>query len=249
MDEPLPPKPKIIAGTDITDPPADPPAAAADRLFSDNTETELDEAFAEEEARLDGDDPAGFDADPTDAAHDHDDALDHHLISRRERDLARRQKKHASRLPLARFRRFARMTGLIMLMTLVGMAYQFRIDIVRAFPDLGGLYQTIGLPVNIYGLTFSNAETLRTLKDGDDVTIISAKIRNVVNRTVRIPPILVSILNADDTPIYEWTAHAPVEIVSPGEIIDFQTQLNSAPADAAKVRLVFGGTAMEQAGP
>ena len=109
---------------------------------------------------------------------DEDDTLDHGLLSRRKRDLVRRQKKHASRLPLARIRRTMRMAALITLMTLVGMAYQFRVDIVRTYPDLGGLYAMVGINVNIYGLVFSNVETLRTLKDGADVTIITAKIRS-----------------------------------------------------------------------
>lgn len=262
------PKPKLVAGTDrFSDPddaapetravPADP-----DRLFNDDSEAALDQAFSDEEERtgkkpfpLAGDEPETESEDDTsddaddagpDAADgvsgDADESLDDHLMSRRHRDLAERQKKHASRRPLARMRRLMRMTALVGLMTLLGMAYQFRVDIVRAFPDLGGLYEMVGLPVNIYGLTFSNVETLRTLKDGDDVTIITAEIRSVIDHTVRVPSVLVSILNDADEPIYEWTARAPVQNISPGDIVDFQTQLTSAPADAAHVRLVFGST-------
>ena len=270
------PKPKLVAGTDRPPRPDDtPPApekkpvpADSDRLFKDDSEAALDRAFSDEEERSgakpfspDADAPETDRAEATDADDAGDgeegtppgeagEALDDHLISRRHRDLAKRQKKHASRLPLARIRRVMRMTALVGLMTLLGLAYQFRVDIVRAYPDLGGLYEMVGLPVNIYGLKFSNVETLRTLKDGDDVTIITAEIRSVIDHTVRVPSVLVSILNDAGEPIYEWTARAPVQNISPGDIVDFQTQLTSAPADAAHVRLVFGsGTVAENAAP
>ena len=253
------PKPKLVAETDPFSEPESAALADSDRLFRNDAEAALDQAFADEEARS-GQIPEPEDDLPPESANEAEaesdesdadaDALDHHLLSRRRRDLAKRQKKHASRLPMARIRRIARMTSLIGLLTLVGLALQFRIDLVRAYPDLAGLYEMVGLPVNIYGLTFSNVETLRTLKDGDDVTIITAEIRSVVDHTVRVPPVLVSILNAGGEPIYEWTARAQVQNISPGDIVAFQTQLTSAPTDAAHVRLVFGAsTAAETASP
>ncbi len=249
-----PPKPRIVGGIDMPERTSGAIAAVSDRVFDADSEDVLDKAFADEEARIGQDtdelaDP-DFDEDGSKDEPDQDgDSLDTHLITRRKRDLVRRQKQHASHLPLARFRRYVRLAGLVALLTLLGLAYQFRVDIVRAYPDLGGLYQTVGLPVNIYGLTFTNAETLRTLKDGADVTIITAKIRSVVDRTVRVPPVLVSILNAAGEPIYEWTARAPVDNISPGDVVGFETQLTSAPEEAAQVRLVFSNsTTGEQTG-
>ena len=251
---PAPSKPRIVAGTDAHASRGGSAATAVasdpDKLFGTDTEAALDEAFAEEEERMNAapeDWPeADADADAqgaadhgTDMPEDEEDALDHSLVSRRTRDLAKRQRKHASRLPLARIRRVMRMVSIVTLVTLVGTAYWFRVDIVRAYPDLGGLYETVGLPVNIYGLQFSDVETLRTLKDGDDVTIITADIRSVIDHPVRVPPVLVSILNQAGNPIYEWTARAPIDSISPGDVVEFQTQLTSAPADAAHVRLVF----------
>ncbi|MBU1174772.1 MAG: zinc-ribbon domain-containing protein [Alphaproteobacteria bacterium] len=272
--EPSTPKPRIVAGTDARPTPGAEAPRNPDKLFASDSEAALDQAFVEEAERLsgrgnagkaemdwppsddtdepdrpDGWDGGGLDAAPpvdSDLSGDEEDALDHSLLSRRARDLARRQKKHASRLPLARIRRTLRMTALVSLMVLVGITYWFRVDIVRAYPDLDAIYSAVGLPVNIFGLAFSEVETLRTLKDGDDVTIISANIRSVIDHTVRVPPVLVSILNAAGDPIYEWTAQAPVDNISPGDVVAFQTQLTSAPDDAAHVRLVFGGGSSAQ---
>ncbi len=239
------PKPRIVGGTDTNMDELIAEAAEHDRLFGSDSEAVLDQAFAEEEARVQQQ-SIGSEAEETE---DETGKLDHHLLSRRRRELQRRQNRHVSRLPMARIRRVARFVSLTLLLVLVSAGYFFRTDIVRVYPDLGGLYAMIGLKVNVYGLTFSNVETLRTLRDGDDVTIITAKIRSVVDHTVRVPPILVSILNDDGRPLYEWTASAPVSSISPGDVVGFQTQLMSAPADAAHVRLVFGSSSSLQQAP
>lgn len=238
------PKPRIVGGTDTDLDEVTAEAAEHDRLFGKDAETELDRAFAEEEEKaLDSAVDADMEgASIEDMVDEQTGKLDHRLLSRRRRDMHRRQQKHVSRLPLARLRRGARIVSLLLLALIIGGGYLFRTDIVRAYPNLGGLYAMIGIDVNVYGLILTKVETLRTLRDGDDVTIITANIRSVVGHTVRVPPILVSILDADDKPIYEWTASAPVANISPGDIVAFETQLTSAPTDAAHVRLVFGSS-------
>ncbi len=244
------PKPRIVGGTDtdMDESPAE--AANRDRLFGADAESELDKAFAAEEEKVlaDAEDDEPEDESIEDMVDEQTGKLDHRLLSRRRRDMHRRQQKHVSRLPLARLRRAARVLSLLMLAAIVGGGYAFRTDIVRAYPNLGGLYAMVGIDVNIYGLIFTKVETLRTLRDGDDVTIITANIRSIVDHTVRVPPVLVSILNAEDKPIYEWTASAPVANISPGDIVAFETQLTSAPTDAAHVRLVFGSSNTSQQG-
>lgn len=240
------PKPKIVAGTDTN--PAKPTQPASDRLFPDTVESALDQAFEEEEQRTrPAAKPAANtndDADETaELRETEDDApIDKKLMEKRRRDLEKRQKRAATKLPLARVRRFVRMTALVTLMTSLGLAYQFRNEIVRIYPDLGGLYDLVGINVNIYGLELTELETLRSLKDGADVMLITARIRSIVSRNVRVPPILVSILDETEQPIYQWTARAPVEMMSPGDVVSFETQLASAPLNATRVQIEFSGS-------
>jgi len=247
------PKPRIVGGTDTDIDEVLAEATEHDRLFGTDAEDELDKAFAaEEEKELASAESAESDDSEDESIEDMVDEqtgkLDHRLLSRQRRDMHRRQQKHVSRLPLARLRRTARIVALLMLASIVGGGYVFRADIVRSYPSLGGLYGMVGIDVNIYGLIFTKVETLRTLRDGDDVTIITANIRSIVDHTVRVPPVLVSILNAEGKPIYEWTASAPVANISPGDIVAFETQLTSAPIDAAHVRLIFGQSNASQQG-
>ena len=197
------PKPRIVGGTDTDLDEAPAETAERDRLFGADAETELDKAFAAEEEKVLAGAESAEENEPEDESiedmvDEQTGKLDHRLLSRRRRDMHRRQQKHVSRLPLARLRRAARVLSLLVLAAIIGGGYVFRNDIVRAYPNLGGLYAMVGIDVNIYGLIFTKVETLRTLRDGDDVTIITANIRSIVDHTVRVPPVLVSILNADE---------------------------------------------------
>lgn len=241
---PTPPKPQVVAGTDTE-------IADGDRLFPGDVEADLDKSFEAEADRVHAIDEALDHAEVafvSPGADDDDAVPDDALLKRRQHDLVRRHKRLSGDLPVARLRRAMRMVSLVTLMTLIGMAYQFRIDIVRAAPDLGGLYAAIGLPINIYGLELSNVQTLRSLKDGVDVMLISADIRSIVGYNVRVPPVLVSILDADGKPIYQWTARVPVDTMTPGDVVKFETQLTAAPLTATKVRLIFSNANAAETG-
>lgn len=234
----VPPRPKLVAEVQKPD---------SDRLFDSEAEAALDQEF-ENEAR----DAAGTPAKPRPtpaaqiksateavAAKNDEASLDAKLQSKRERDLAKRQKALSNKLPVARVRRALRTVGLVCLMGVIGGGIVLRTEIVRAFPDLGGIYAAIGLGVNVVGLDFDNVETLRTLRDGSDVMVITATIRNVSGRNVSVPAVVVSLVGADDVNLYQWTVKPKAKILSAGESVKFETQLQAAPADTSKVRLVF----------
>ena len=160
-------------------------------------------------------------------------------LAKARRSFDRRQKQVISRLPFARFRRTARLGALVALLSLLLLGFSLRVDLVRTFPSLAGLYASIGLPVNITGLEFTDAKTLKTLRDGKTVMTISAKIRSVAGQTVTVPPVLVSLLNESGATLYEWTAAPGAADMEPGEMLDFSTEVNSPPEGASRVRLSF----------
>lgn len=232
---------------------------AVDQLFGEEDEKALDAAF-EAEARAadammpaptgsgdDGDDAREVDA--AEEAYEEPPALDAREQQSRLLALYRRQKRLVRRSPLARMRRAARALSLLSLAAILGLGIGLRDEIVSVFPELGGAYQAIGLGVNVMGLSFTKVETLRTMRDGVDVMMISATIENVSNRSRRVPPVLVSILDAHGKPLYQWKARAQADTVGIGGAVGFKTQLNSAPVAAKKVRLTFaeGGDASNPA--
>ena len=100
-------------------------------------------------------------------------------------------------LPLGRFRRVARLAGLLLLALIVGGGVAFRTEIVRQVPDLAGFYQVLGLGVNVIGLEFRNMRTLKALRDGVEVLTVNARIVGVSPRRVIVPPVVVTLLDAD----------------------------------------------------
>ena len=93
--------------------------------------------------------------------------------------------------------------------------------------------------VNVVGLEFRDVETLRALKNGADVMVVSARIQNVTGRQVKVPAVLVSILDDAGVSLYSWSVTPLVQLIGPGEIMEFETQLNSAPQNAYTVKLAF----------
>jgi predicted Zn finger-like uncharacterized protein len=236
--------------------PPPPPVPDDDRMFTAAEENALDAAFEMEAeavdppaARL----PAAPERDP---GHERTLAdiraaiapkpkkplvgeIDAAKLSKVKRAFADRQAKVTAKLPMARMRRTARIAASIMLVATLAPLLLLRTEAVRAFPSLAGLYAAIGLPVNVVGLEFHDAKTLTSLRGAKKVMTISARIRSVASTTVAVPPVQVSLLDADGNAIYEWTATPQAREIDPGEVFDFSTEVNSPPEGAVKVRLGF----------
>lgn len=153
--------------------------------------------------------------------------------------LAKRKKAMARALPVARFRRAARIVMGTILVLALTLAVTHRTEIVRAFPEFDGIYRAVGLGTNVIGLEFSDINTLRTTRDGNSVLIVSAKITNTTNRVAFVPPVLVSLLGADGQAVYEWGVAPQVRNIMPGDILPIDTRLTAPPDDITAVRLTF----------
>lgn len=142
-------------------------------------------------------------------------------------------------LPMAKLRRSARLTALIVLALMLAIGFLARVEIVRAFPQLAGLYSAIGLGVNVVGLEFQNTKTLMSLRDGKNVMQVTATIRSIAADAVPVPPVLVTLLDAQSVVLFEWTVIPKARDMEPGETLEFSTELNSPPEGAERVRLSF----------
>lgn len=165
--------------------------------------------------------------------------IDPKSLSRVQQAFRRRERQIFGRLPMARVRRTARVAALVLLLAMLVGGFTMRTDIVRALPSLAGLYAAIGLPVNVVGLEFQDSKTLTTLRDGHMVMQVSARIRSIATRPVPVPPVLVSLINAQGATIYEWTVNPAAAEMAPGEVLDISTEVNSPPQGAVAVRLSF----------
>jgi predicted Zn finger-like uncharacterized protein len=219
-----------------------PPPPEDDQLFDDMAEAELDANFEAEErratqiaavpAQVPAPPPRPVPAVPTRPA----DAAE---AKKQQKAYTERRKTMRRALPIDRFRRAARLIGILTLIAIVGGGITLRTEIVRQVPDLAGFYQVLGLGVNVIGLEFRNVRTLRTLRDGDEVLAVDARIVGVSARRMIVPPVVVTLVDANGRPVYEWSVTPDARDLEAGEAVNFSTSLTDPPEGAETVRLTF----------
>lgn len=159
--------------------------------------------------------------------------------TKQQKEYTQRRKSMKTTLPLHRFRRGARLAGMLVLLLLVGGGVMMRTEIVRQVPDLAGLYQVLGLGVNVIGLEFRDVRTLRALRDGVEVLSVDARIVGVSARRVIVPPVVVTLADASGQSVYEWSVTPDARDLEAGEAVNFSTTLSDPPEGADTVRLTF----------
>jgi predicted Zn finger-like uncharacterized protein len=231
-----------------------------DALFDRDAEAALDDEFANEERASSRDFvPAAVVPVPPDGTDDGrmrtiaeikaaiaprakpeaEDKPDPKAESKRQRAFAARQAAFSRSLPVAKLRRGARVAGVLLLAGLLVGGVAFRTEIVRQFPDLAGVYESLGLGVNVVGLEFRDVTTLVALRGGNNVMQIDARIYSVAARRATVPPVVVTLLDGEGERLYEWSVVPEARELAPGEVVDFSTQLSSPPPAVRQVRLTF----------
>lgn len=167
--------------------------------------------------------------------------VDPALVRKRQKAFTRRQTAMAADLPLARLRRTLRVVGFVLVAAIVATAYFGRVMVVERFPAMAGVYEAVGLGVNVVGLDFSNASSMRTLQDGKEVLVVSAQIVGLEPEPVLVPAVVVTLIDVHGHGIYEWSVAPAVRDLMAGERSSFDTQLTLPPGEAERVRLTFAG--------
>jgi predicted Zn finger-like uncharacterized protein len=111
--------------------------------------------------------------------------------------------------------------------------------IVRAMPDLAGLYAAAGKPVNLRGLEFREVRTTRETHDGIALLVTEGKIANISGRDLELPPIRLAAVGANGQELYAWTAAPSRATLADGETFAFKSRLASPPAEARRVQVRF----------
>lgn len=152
---------------------------------------------------------------------------------------SKRQRRLRSGMPIARFKRVLRLVAVILFVGLMGVGLLAREQIVRQVPEMDGFYSAIGLGVNVVGLEISRLNTLASTRNGREVLNVTAEIANVAGRPVPVPPVLVTVRDAEGRALYEWSVMPAVSSLDSGEMLPFEARLASPPPGAVSVRLSF----------
>ena len=129
----------------------------------------------------------------------------------------------------------ATLAGLVLL----GVVIWQRDAAVRAAPQLAGLFETIGMPVNVRGLSLSAIES-GLIEDGQHrFLVVEGDVTNVTKSKAAVPLIEVAVRDAGGTTLYTWTTEPPRANLEPAELIRFRARLASPPEQGQSVRVRF----------
>jgi predicted Zn finger-like uncharacterized protein len=113
--------------------------------------------------------------------------------------------------------------------------------VVRAVPQFAGLFETVGLPVNIRGLAFS-AVASELIQDAQGrFLVVEGDVTNITRTAVKVPPITVMVRGEDGKVLYSWTTEPPRPMLEPSELAHFRARLASPPETGRSVQVRFGG--------
>jgi len=118
-------------------------------------------------------------------------------------------------------------------------AYQYRVEIVRGWPQAASLYKSLGVDLNVRGLEFRNVQSSFTTQAGLRVLEIKGDIVNISETSQPIPRVRVTLRDENEKPLYSWTFAVSQTRLGSSAATGFETRLSSPPADARDVEIVF----------
>ena len=126
----------------------------------------------------------------------------------------------------------------VMLAIVLG-ALNWRVPMVRHFPQTASLYAAIGLPVNLRGLYFQDVKSRTEIMDGVSVLVIEGTIVNLTTHTLDVPRLRFGLRSTSGQEVYAWTAQPPQPKLGSGHGLAFRGRLASPPPDGSDVIVRF----------
>jgi len=124
------------------------------------------------------------------------------------------------------------------LVLLGGVVWQ-REAVVHAAPQLAGLFEKIGMPVNVRGLSFSSIES-GVVDDGQNrFLVVEGDVTNITKSKTAVPLIEVAVKDSGGATLYTWTTEPPRASLEPAELIRFRARLASPPEQGQSVSVRF----------
>ena len=209
---------------------------AADADFAVETFTPSDEQAADTPTVIDAPPlaPQGHEADATKFEPGEPENIETIAARRARHKYAdRKQKRGALRqiasLPVA----------ITVLLLIVLGALQWRVALVRQFPQTASLFAMIGMPVNLRGLSFLDVKSRGEFVDGAMVLVVEGTIVNLTPKALEVPRLRFALRNATGHEVYAWTSLPSKTLLGSGDGLPFRSRLASPPPDGRDVIVRF----------
>ena len=123
-----------------------------------------------------------------------------------------------------------------------GAAVVGRETVVRVLPDFAGIYQLIGLKVNLRGLDFSEVAAHREMDGSTPVLVVEGDIVNLDDQSKPLPAVRVTLKSSTDRDVYAWNYMLPQLNIDQRGKVHFKTRLLAPPEASASVEVRFTDT-------
>ena len=132
---------------------------------------------------------------------------------------------------------------LLIVAVVLGALYVGRERVMQIWPPATQAYEMLGLialPPGA-GLAIQDIAAMTTQAEDGTPAVLSVKGRvvNVSRSTRRIPPLRASLRNAAGEEVRGWDFGLPRQMLESGESVDFDTRLDTPPAEALNLIVVF----------
>lgn len=154
----------------------------------------------------------------------------------------------ASRLAQEAFRekrakRLKRLRGWAILGTLalspIAAAAAFPVQLVKLAPVASKAYESIGIPINIYGLDIRRVDQQHAIVDGTRVLTVKGEVSNITGSEKKIPWLRFGLVDGAGQEVYHWLLDTSARPLRPGEMTGFVTRVASPPESAKKLKIRF----------
>lgn len=122
---------------------------------------------------------------------------------------------------------------------LIAALLMWRTDVVRLMPQTAMFYKTIGLDVNLRGLSFRDVKLGSETVDGQPVLTVEGVIIDSAKQSVEIPRLRFVVRDAKGAAVYAWDASSEQSAITPGQRVSFRSRLAQPPGDAHSIDVRF----------
>jgi hypothetical protein len=115
-----------------------------------------------------------------------------------------------------------------------------RATIVSIAPATASVYASVGLPVNLLGLSIAKVHaTIAEQTEGPGELLVSGEIENLSDAKTSAPNLRFALRGEDGREIYVWTAKGPKSSLNARERVAFRARLAAPPAGVRDVLVKF----------
>jgi predicted Zn finger-like uncharacterized protein len=132
--------------------------------------------------------------------------------------------------------------GAVAAASVVGAAI-FREDVARIWPKTASAFAAVGLPVNIYGLEFTELDIEKTFDGPTPVLSVAGAIRNIGPEMKAAPALRFSLRDERGGEVYRWVERLEGQRIEPGAALPFQTMVPNPPSHAVDLEATFASAA------